>query len=62
MNPSLQVEPASGFGLSELVQMWAIIPDPVLIACHDEIVHVNAECCRLLHADDISALLGMRVA
>lgn len=58
---SSQVEAASGLVMSELVHMCAIIPDPVLIACLDEIVHVNGECCRLLQADDSSALLGLRV-
>ena len=61
MDASSQVEAAGGLALSEVLQMCAIIPDPVLIACHDEIVHVNAECCRMLTAEDSSALLGLRV-
>ena len=61
MDASAQVGAASGLAASELVQMCVIIPDPVLIACHDEIVHVNAECCRLLHAEDHSGLVGKRV-
>ena len=56
-----RIDDATGTGESELVGVCAAIPDPVLVVCRDEIVHANAECCRLLAAADRSALIGMRV-